>query len=65
MTNLGEPEARFEIHSAERGPHWIAWLEAGSAGAPIDAVVLVVETREEAEERARLYAERIAARGGH
>ncbi len=64
MTNPGEPEARLEIRSAERGPHWIAWLAADSAGTPIDAVVLVGETREEAEERARLYATRLAARGG-
>ncbi len=64
MTNPGEPEARFEIRSAERGPHWIAWLAADSAGTPVDAVVLVGETREEAEERARLYAKRAAASGG-
>ncbi len=51
----------FDIRSEERGPHWIAWVASDPGGKPAGAVVLVGETREEAESRARQYAERLAA----
>lgn len=44
------------IQSEARGPHWIAWV-ADSNGKPESSVILVGETREEAEERARAWAE--------
>jgi len=53
--------ARGEIRSEARGPHWVAWV-ADATGKPIDAVVLVGETREEAEGRAKLWAERMTSR---
>jgi hypothetical protein len=43
-----------DIRSEARGPHWVAWV-ADAAGKPEGAVVLVGETREEAEERARRW----------
>lgn len=47
------------IRSEARGPHWVAWV-ADAAGKPKDAVVLVGESQEEAEERARAWAVRNA-----
>jgi hypothetical protein len=40
-----------EIRSEARGPHWVAWLPDAD-GKPENSVVLVGETREEAERRA-------------
>jgi hypothetical protein len=45
-----------EVRSEARGPHWVAWI-AGADGKPERSVVLVGQTREEAEERARKWAE--------
>jgi hypothetical protein len=47
----------YEIRSEERGPHWIAWVTRGESAKPDGSVVLVAETREKAEERARHWAE--------
>jgi hypothetical protein len=63
VTNGGVSGARFEVRSEARGPHWIAWLASDSSGKPVNAVVLVGETREEAEARARDYARLLAGRG--
>ncbi len=49
------------IRSEARGGHWVAWVE-GTDGKPERSVVLVGETRQEAEERAREWAEGRAAR---
>jgi hypothetical protein len=46
-----------EIKSEARGPHWIAWV-ADQQGRPLGAVVLVGQTREEAETRAKEWFER-------
>ena len=50
---------RGEIRSEARGPHWVAWV-ADAGGKPVGSVVLVGETREEAERRAKLWAEKTA-----
>jgi hypothetical protein len=41
-----------EVRSVARGRHWVAWVPDEN-GKPRNAVVLVAETREEAERRAR------------
>lgn len=51
-SSAGSVEIRSEAH----GPHWVAWI-AGPDGKPRDAVVLVGQTRQEAEARARQWAE--------
>jgi hypothetical protein len=48
----------YEIHSVARGPHWIAWVSRDGSGKPDRSIVLVGATREEAEARARDWAER-------
>jgi hypothetical protein len=50
-----------EVRSEARGPHWVAWVPDAS-GKPSGAVVLVGTSREEAEDRARQWAESQAAR---
>jgi hypothetical protein len=47
---------RPEIQSEARGPHWVAWIKDAN-GKPKGSIVLVGETREEAEERATKWAE--------
>lgn len=53
---MADSKADTRIRSEARGPHWVAWV-ADSNGKPEGSVVLVGETREEAEQRARAWAE--------
>lgn len=46
----------YSIHSRPSGPHWVAWVSVGDSDKPLDSVILVGETREEAEARARAWA---------
>jgi len=53
----------YHIRSEARGPHWIAWVvRAGAEKAeqPDRSIVLVGETQDEAEARARRFAEQSA-----
>jgi hypothetical protein len=52
------PTGAYEIRSEARGPHWIAWVLRDGNTKPDRSVVLVAATREEAEKRARAWAER-------
>jgi len=47
----------YAIHSEARGPHWIAWITRGGSEKPDRSIVVIGETQEEAEARARLFAE--------
>jgi hypothetical protein len=49
----------FEIHSEARGPHWVAWLTRGDDPKPVLSVLLVGQTREEAERRAREWTDQV------
>ena len=51
------PDGSFQIHSQARGPHWIAWVSRDGTGKPYGSVVIVAETQELAETRARQWAE--------
>jgi hypothetical protein len=48
----------YQIHTQQRGPHWIAWISRGGDNKPDRSVVLVAASEREAEERARRWAER-------
>lgn len=48
-------EARLEIRSEARGPHWVAWAVKPGEEKPLGSVVLVGETKGEAEDRARKW----------
>jgi hypothetical protein len=47
----------YEIHTEARGPHWIGWITRPGSSKPDRSVVLVAATEQEAEERARRWAE--------
>jgi hypothetical protein len=50
----------FEIHSEARGPHWVAWLTAPGGPGPYQSVLHVGASKEEAEARARSWADSLA-----
>ena len=54
MTSFAGP---YEIHTEERGPHWIAWITRDGNTKPDRSVVLVAANRDEAQARARRWAE--------
>jgi hypothetical protein len=53
MTSTGS----YQIHTEARGPHWIAWITRDGSTKPYRSVVLVAASQEEAEARARRWAE--------
>jgi hypothetical protein len=59
---MTETTTSVSIRSEARGPHWVAWL-ADANGKAEGSVILVGQTRQEAEERARAWAESRTRRG--
>ena len=57
MTDQPMSRGAYEIHSQERGPHWIAWITRGGEQKPERSAIIVGETQEEAEANARRWAE--------
>ncbi len=51
----------FEVHTEARGKHWVAWVTRPGDPKPFRSVVIVGETREEAERRGREWAAGLAA----
>ena len=51
----------FDIKTASRGAHWIAWVTRGASDKPLDSVILVGQTRDEAETQARSWADKLTA----
>jgi hypothetical protein len=47
----------FDVQSAPRGPRWIGWIVRKGEQVPYRSVVLVAASREEAEARARAWAD--------
>jgi len=47
----------YTIHTEARGPHWVAWLTAGSDAKPERSIILIAASQEEAEARAHQWAE--------
>ena len=50
----------FEVHTEQRNSHWVGWLTRDGDARPYRAVLLVAATQEEAEKRAKAWAERAA-----
>ncbi len=50
------PAGPVEIRSEAHGPHWIAWLVRAGSTKPERGIVIVGETQDEAEARARQFA---------
>jgi len=55
---LTTKDGTFQIRSEAHGPHWVAWLARTADGAPEHSVLLVGQTQAEAEERARMWAQK-------
>ena len=51
----------FDIKTESRGAHWIAWVTRGAGDKPLDSVILVGRTRDEAASEARTWADKLAA----
>ena len=51
----------FDIKTESRGAHWIARVTRGANDKPLDSVILVGQTRDEAESRACTWADKLAA----
>ncbi len=51
----------YQIHSEERGPHWISWITRNGETKPDRSVILVAASQKEAEARARQWAEQASA----
>jgi hypothetical protein len=47
----------LQIRSQPRGPHGVAWATRSPGGKPKRSVIVVAETTEQAEERARKWFE--------
>lgn len=56
MANRGP----YQIHVEERGPHWISWITRNGETKPDRAIILVAAKKEDAEARARAWAEQTA-----
>ena len=51
----------FDIKTESRGAHWIAWVTRGTSDKPLDSIILVGQTRDEAESKACTWADKLAA----
>ncbi len=49
----------FEVHTEARGKHWVAWVTRPGDANPVRSVVIVAQTREEAERRGQQWAGRL------
>jgi hypothetical protein len=47
----------YHVHSEARGPHWVAWITRDGSDKPYRSALLVAASRDEAEARARRWAE--------
>jgi len=47
----------YQIHTEERGPHWVAWITREGSSKPDRSVLIVAATQQEAEARVRAWAE--------
>jgi hypothetical protein len=46
----------YEIHSAPRGPHWIAWVSRPGSQVPDRSIVLIGKSQDDAIANARAWA---------
>jgi len=51
----------FDIKTESRGAHWIAWVSRAGSNEPLDSIILVGQTQEEAASQARTWADKLAS----
>ena len=61
MTAMTTDRMDLDIKSESRGAHWIAWVTRATSDKPLDSVILVGRTRDDAESEARLWADKLVA----
>jgi hypothetical protein len=49
----------YEIYTAARGAHWVAWIARSADAPPERSVVIVAQTQAEAIDKARSWATRL------
>ncbi|MEE2791171.1 MAG: hypothetical protein VX453_06020 [Acidobacteriota bacterium] len=54
-------ETDFDIKTESRGAHWIAWVSRAGSNEPLDSIILVGQTQEEAASQARTWADKLAS----
>ena len=47
----------YQVHTEARGPHWVSWITRDGSTKPDRSILLVAASKEEAEVRARRWAE--------
>jgi hypothetical protein len=55
FSGMANNPGRFDIRSAPRGPHWAAWIVEPGNEKPYGSILLVGETKEEAEAHAQTW----------
>jgi len=61
MTAMTPDRMDLDSKSESRGAPWVAWGTRGTSDKPLDSVILVGRTRDDAESEARLWADKLAA----
>ena len=51
----------FEIHTEQQNAHWVGWITRDNDPKPYRSVLVVAASQEEAENRAKAWAERASA----
>ena len=52
---------QFNIMTESRGAHWIAWVTKADSDKPLDSIILVGQTQDEASSQARKWAEKLTS----
>ena len=60
----GNMDTDYGIHSEPRSGHWVAWATSGGDSRAAGFVLLVGQTKEEAEAHAALWIERLTEEPG-
>jgi len=51
----------LDIRTESRGAHWISWVTRADSDKPLDSIILVGQTCEEAVSQANTWADKLAA----
>jgi hypothetical protein len=54
---MADTHTPYQVHTEARGSHWVSWITRGQDAKPDRGILLVAASREDAEARARQWAE--------
>ena len=52
---------QFKIMTESQGAHWISWVTNANSDKPLDSIILVGQTQDEAASQARKWAEKLTS----